>query len=166
MSDLIEIRSARIVSDGTRRISLIRQWDRTKRFMVVVGLNPSTADAEKDDQTIRRVRHFARREGCGGLYMVNLHDFRATQPADLWKHLGGYGEKLSFHPQSYLGQALKMGGLNVAAWGAFKNEPNARREFLRTFSRVKLFCLGKTQTGAPRHPSRLPNDQPLEEFRL
>ncbi|MEQ8317967.1 MAG: DUF1643 domain-containing protein [Phycisphaerales bacterium] len=50
-----------------------------------VMLNPSTADANSDDQTLRRVRGFSASacKGVGRIVVVNLYAFRATNPADL-----------------------------------------------------------------------------------
>jgi len=160
------IKSASFDFHKAHRYSLYRQWDRTKRFMVMVGLNPSVADAQTDDQTIRRGMHFARREDCGGLYMVNLHTVIATDPKDLWLYLGGHGEQIArwLSPRTHLGGAMNMGGLIVPAWGGFRGEPIVRQRFLELFGQKDLFCLGRTKSGAPRHPSRLPNAQKLERF--
>jgi hypothetical protein len=46
-------------------------------------LNPSTADATKDDPTSRRCANFARDWGYGTMLMVNLFAYRATNPKDL-----------------------------------------------------------------------------------
>jgi hypothetical protein len=47
-------------------------------------MNPSTADENKDDPTIRRCVQFASSWGCGGLCMANLFALRATKPAELF----------------------------------------------------------------------------------
>ena len=159
-----EYRAAKFSHQKRNRHSLTRQWDRSKRFMVVVGLNPSIAGVEKDDQTIRRVRHFAKREGCGGLHMVNLVTFIATQPRDMWAQLGGFGEKIVLQHSSHLDCAMRMGGKILAAWGAFKGEEVLRAKFLERYHDKEIWCLGRTKSGAPRHPSRLPNNQPIERF--
>lgn len=52
--------------------------------MVFVMLNPSTADADLDDPTIRRCIGFARDTfKAGGLTVVNLFAWRATKPDEL-----------------------------------------------------------------------------------
>ena len=45
---------------------------------MVIMLNPSTADADQDDSTIRRLIGFAKRWGNGVLNVVNLYAYRST----------------------------------------------------------------------------------------
>ena len=65
------------------RYALWRTWDPARAPLVFVGLNPSTADETQDDPTIRRCLGFARDFGCGGLHMLNIFAFRATNPDEL-----------------------------------------------------------------------------------
>ncbi len=53
------------------------------KHVLVCGLNPSTADTERDDPTSRRVIGFARREGATRLTMINLYAARTTDPRRL-----------------------------------------------------------------------------------
>ena len=46
-------------------------------------LNPSTADGETDDATIRVCRGRALRMGYGGIIVVNLFAYRATSPDNM-----------------------------------------------------------------------------------
>src|SRR4028119_2392792 len=73
------------IFDPTRtyRYALWRTWDAARPPVAFVLLNPSTADARRDDPTIRRCANFARTWGFGGLEVVNLFAFRATHPTDL-----------------------------------------------------------------------------------
>lgn len=66
----------------TWRYQLWRRWNGTP-LIIIIGLNPSTADESYNDPTITRCMGFAQREGYGGLLMLNLFAFRATAPADL-----------------------------------------------------------------------------------
>ena len=54
---------------GRYRWSLSRAWDAdlSKPWIAFIMLNPSTADAEQDDPTIRRCVAFAKAWGFGGL---------------------------------------------------------------------------------------------------
>ncbi len=65
------------------RYSLSRTWNESLQRIVFIGLNPSTADAQHDDPTVRRCIGFARRWGYGGLTLVNLFAYRTTEPAEL-----------------------------------------------------------------------------------
>ena len=67
---------------GTWRYELPREWGNGNR-LVVVMLNPSTADAEKDDPTIRRVIGFAKSHGFGNLLVLNIFALRSTDPDGL-----------------------------------------------------------------------------------
>ena len=51
--------------------------------LIVMGINPSTADAEKPDPTIRKVMGFAEKNGFDSFVMINVYPQRATAPKDL-----------------------------------------------------------------------------------
>ena len=78
------IEKGAIISDCNKyRYSLWRIWDKEKPIFTFVGLNPSTADHEQDDRTIRRCINFAKSWGGGGIYMANLFAYRATEPQEM-----------------------------------------------------------------------------------
>lgn len=78
-----QLRGAVISDDGRYRYRLWRTWAPELPRMAWIMLNPSTADAEVDDPTIRRCVGFAKREGCGGIEVVNLYAYRSTDPSVL-----------------------------------------------------------------------------------
>src|SRR5437868_12651695 len=71
--------SAVISPCGKFRYRLTRQWGEGAALPFVM-LNPSTADAEQDDPTIRKCVGFAKRMGYDGIEVVNLYAYRATKP--------------------------------------------------------------------------------------
>src|SRR5271154_3410516 len=79
------ISTADISEDGLYRYWLTRTWDPTKPVLNWIMLNPSTADANKDDATIRRCMNFAKHWHYGGIAVYNLFAFRATDPKVLLK---------------------------------------------------------------------------------
>lgn len=146
----------------THRYLLTRGWGRARR-MVLLMLNPSTADATTDDPTIARVTRFAIREGCGGLAVLNLFALRATDPDELARSADPVGpdnddmiDALTADP----GQPV------VLAWGAIAyrsaHRPRTDAVTARLQARgVPLRCLGRTRAGHPRHPLYLPATAPL-----
>jgi len=123
-----------------------------------VMLNPSTADHTNDDPTIRRCRGFARRWGCNGLKVANLYALRSTDPAGLWRHPNPIGPDNDDH----LMQLAAEHGDVVCAWGANAQQPRVETfTFLMGKLGVRLWCLGTTKAGAPRHPLYVKSDQRL-----
>ena len=98
---------------GLYRYLLTRTWDAQCERVVFIGLNPSTADATEDDPTIRRIIGFARSWGYGGVDMLNLFAFRATDPSDLKAAVDPVGPK----NDRYLAEYTSRSHATVAAWG-------------------------------------------------
>lgn len=140
-----------VISDcGRYRYRLNRSWDRMKATAGFIMLNPSIADATQDDPTIRRCVGFARAWRCGGLCVVNLFAFRATDPADLFAAAEPVGPENDDHIRAVLRQCRPV----VAAWGAHGGHlgrDRAVREIIAAVG-VSVFCLGRTKAGQPRHP--------------
>lgn len=156
------ISSAAIPRNGLYRYKLIREWD-TGPEMVFIMLNPSTADHQDDDPTIRRCIHFAKREGCGSLRVENLFGYRATDKNLMF----AAGRKSVGNTDRYISDAvINHTGPIVAAWGSDKRAV-ARAEFVKRYLmawKIKVWCFGKTKSGAPKHPLYLSNDTKLERF--
>lgn len=154
---------------GQYRYGLYRTLSRYARAMLFVMLNPSIADGQTNDNTIRRCVSFARREGCGDLFVVNMFAWRATKPADLFRENAaghdivgpetkGWIRMLAGHvTQEYLQR-----GHIVCAWGpqgTFMRHDQTVLSWLSEYG--PLSCLGFAQDGSPRHPLMLPKDAPL-----
>jgi hypothetical protein len=150
-----------ISDDGQYRYVLNRRWDGSLPVMAWVALNPSTADGETDDMSIGRMCGFARREGCGGICVLNAFALRATNPAVLRRHPDPVGPDNDAWLE---GLAAAPDGPVVAAWGANAAQPWARprrAQVLAILAPVPLWCLGLTADGEPRHPCRLDASTPL-----
>lgn len=147
------------------RYRLWRYWETINhKPMVFIMLNPSTADASVDDPTIRRCIGFAKREGHNGVEVVNLYAGRATKPADLFKMADPSGPE--WLPKLRQVIASPDGCRFIAAWGANPKAGKRAKTVARSFrdAGLPLLCLGKTKSGAPRHPLYAKNDQPLERY--
>lgn len=86
-------RSAVLSDCKTYRYALWRQFGESERCAAFIMLNPSTADAETDDPTIRRCVDFAASWGCGRLLVLNLFAVRATSPKDMKAHTAPSGRR-------------------------------------------------------------------------
>lgn len=171
MGDIVRS-TAHLSPDGLYRYTLTRHWD-GRPMIVFCMLNPSTADAARDDPTIRRVMAFARREGCGGVKVVNLFALRATDPAALKEAENPFGinnDRVIKSAARYVITANRYGHNQVrfvAAWGTGGSLYNASGRTLEAIEKLRrgglqVFCLGITGEGFPRHPLYVPADQPLE----
>lgn len=157
--------SAAFSGNGLHRYLLYREWDRLAPNAVFIGLNPSTADENTDDPTIRRCINFARREGCGSLTMLNLYSFRATNPRDLVDALGaGVAIEDDEHPK-WWADNLAEASVTVAAWGASASSLRLPPSKALAGCTDDLRCLGTTKDGFPRHPLYVKGDTPLVPFR-
>lgn len=120
-----------------------------------VMLNPSTATADHDDATIRRCMSLsASHFGVNDLAVVNLYALRSTDPAKLWKSPDPVGPENDRVLRGALRRCAQTGSSAVFAWGAqaeaWRVETVA--DMARGLLRLKLFHLGLTKDGQPRHP--------------
>jgi hypothetical protein len=127
-------------------------------------LNPSTADAETDDPTIRRCMSFARREGAGGIIVVNLFGLRATDPHELSLAVDPFGPENEEAIRAVVQQAAYTTMPVVCAWGAsvIRCADTLALRDLKAWG--SLCCLGKTKHGHPKHPLYVRGEQPLVAF--
>lgn len=154
---------ARLSSCGLYRYSLERWWNTSHYARYFIMLNPSTADASVDDPTIRRCIGLAKRDGYGGIVVINLFAFRATSPADMKRADDPIGPENDGHIWSTLGGLVPENvrpGTIIAAWGAHGAFRKRAAEVEQAAKRagVDLFCFGFTNQGTPRHPLYLPGD--------
>ena len=156
---------------GTYRYSLTRRIPQALRWVkpcLFVMLNPSTADAELDDPTIRRCVGFAQSWGCTELEVVNLFALRSTDPKALNKHADPVGPKNDEYTLEAIQRARH--GVIVAAWGAHKfpkvgYQAEQFRYLLQVGGYAKAQCLGMNADRSPKHPLYLKSDSQLIEFK-
>jgi hypothetical protein len=166
---------AHISPCGLYRYDLWRQWSTAPKLAFVM-LNPSTADALTNDQTIEACIRFAKRDGYGGIVVRNLFAFRTVSPrilADAHRHgVDVVGE----HADVWLGslmhsdEAEAVGGV-VAAWGKGSGIPKQLME--ERIEMVMHDVLDVQETlalhpdpyrGQSPHPLYLKNDTPIGDW--
>jgi hypothetical protein len=138
---------------------LERAWGKGASRLLVIGLNPSTADASVDDPTIRRCVSFAKAFGFDGLLVGNLFAARATDP----NHLESFADPIGPDNDSWIRKLQVRAERVVVAWG------NGGRLGGRSEDVMKVlrspYCLGTTRYGEPRHPLYLHQSTQLEPYR-
>jgi len=136
------------------RYQLDRSWTkRTSRKSTVtfIGLNPSTADAESDDPTIRKCTTYAQSWGYNRLIMVNLFAWKTTDPKGLMEPKDPVGTKNDQH----ITRAVNESSLVLACWGEHGTLLNRADELRSQYPR-RLHCLQVNFSGEPTHPLYLP----------
>jgi hypothetical protein len=156
--------SATFSLDRAYRYMLTRRWG-PGPVLTWIMLNPSTADALKDDPTIRACIKFARRDGYGGIVVVNLFALRSPHPGVLAAHTSPVG------PLNNAVISAVCGREAAAAWGAGGSLLGRDKAVAGMLAGTDLRCLGLTKDGFPKHPlargrSRIPDDEPWHDFRL
>lgn len=151
---------------GTFRYRLWRIWNPEKPRAMWVMLNPSTADASRDDPTIRKCMEFAKRWGCGGIEVVNLYAYRSSSPRALASAGYQVGPKNVETLRAMLSDLLNHVGPVVAAWGTHAAPMHG------DWFRVEADNAGRTlhylrlnKDGSPGHPLYIPYETKLTEWR-
>lgn len=145
-------RGSAVLSDcGRYRYRLTRTIGPGRRSICWIMLNPSTADADADDPTIRKVVGFSRRWSYDRIVVVNLFAWRATKPRELARAEDPIGPE----NDSHIGSAVIDADLVVAAWGVEGSHLISGRAFHvthRLLAAVDMHVIGTTTNGSPGHP--------------
>jgi hypothetical protein len=148
--------------DRQYRYRLWRTWDPTRRPLLFVLLNPSTADGSRNDPTVARCILRAQRLGYGGLEVVNLFAYCATEPRVMKAHADPIGRD----NEAAIADAAARAGKIIGGWGNHGTHMNRGRNVairLRDLG-YTLHHLGVTQVGQPQHPLYVSYDVQPQEF--
>ncbi len=135
------------------------QHDAYAKYLMVIGLNPSTADETKDDPTIRKCIGFAERWGFGALCMTNLFAWRDTKPENMKRVLVPEGETIDSETSRncyWLRKIAGGAGMILAAWGKHGSYRDRAETVRRILHGRKLHALKLNQDGSPMHPLYVP----------
>lgn len=138
---------------------MARTWDETKSKVLVIMLNPSTANDIQDDDTIRKLKNKVTAWGYGGMCVGNLYAYRTPYPKVLKRVSDPEGPE----NRKYIRDMINSGSFQrvVYAWGNGEKEPQWLRELVR-----EPYCIALSKKGIPRHPGRLKNGLTLVKFRV
>jgi hypothetical protein len=126
-------------------------WDEQKPLILFIGLNPSNGDAEKDDQTLIKIRKFVlnyQNGNYGGFYIGNLFAFVTSKPTELLKSKEPVGVENNWH---LLQMAAKC-KMVICMWGNDGILGRRDREVCELLGFKKLYCFSITKDGSPMHP--------------
>ena len=163
-----------IISDcGLYRYRLERHRLSGSGAVAWIMVNPSTADADNDDATIRKVIGFTERLGGGWAIVGNKFAYRATDIHALHALDPHRGPAIARGPDNdrHLAEIMRAAPLVIAAWGPLHKLPKSMRRRWRAVCEIadqsgaKLMCLGVANDGQPRHPLMLAYDTPLIEWK-
>lgn len=160
-------RAATISKDGRYRYVLHRDnlmygdamAPKNRQGRVVwIMLNPSTADANIDDPTIRRCMNFTRDWGYNNMSVVNLFALRATDPRELRDHVETKDElKMNL---DYIGSEAGWNNpdLVICAWGTHGALRQRNKLVIGQLIEIgaNLNVLRLSEDRHPAHPLYLP----------
>lgn len=139
--------------------------------LITIGINPSTAEPDNLDNTLKSVERIAHGNGFDSFIMFNVYAERATNPDDMDKI---FNEKLHNENMKAFRFVLEHAGDKPsvwAAWGAIIE----KRSYLKTCV-ADMVRIGNeydaawykagavSKAGHPHHPLYLKKDERLELF--
>ena len=141
------------------RYLLRRTWDNRRPRTLFVMLNPSTADAEVDDATIRSCIRLCRAWSFGSFEVVNLFGWRATDPDELSR----VDDPIGPENDTFAEAAIIRNDMTICAWGANPIADTQKGAMFDLIGRHRpaAWCLGLTKHGAPKHPLHIKTGTPL-----
>lgn len=157
---IITGRDAEFSECGKYRYALGRQFQHGIGICVFVMLNPSTADAELDDPTIRRCMNYAHEWGFCRLVVVNIFAWRSTDPKVLKKLPDPIGPQNDGVIMREVSKAQQV----ICAWGAHGGLYHRGRKMLTLLEEHWPRHLGLTKAGQPKHPLYLKADTQPQRF--
>ena len=162
------------------RLRLSRDWGQGPRALVI-GCNPSNADASRDDPTVRWWNAWFASNGFSGYDAMNLYPFVSSSPAECRGIVDGgiHGDwethdLLKFVNLPALQGAAKGASQVFVCWGAIAWDQDWIEYVVEAVQvangKPELWCWGETASGAPKHPlargkHRIPADQPAVVWR-
>lgn len=171
-------REATISDDGLYRFDLRRAVEpgcvckrcmvnsrKYRGYVLWVLANPSTADAVADDATERRGWSFTESWGYGEMYFVNINPFRSTDPK-LVQPLSLETEAMN---AGYLVHHAERAAIIICAWGTHADKQLTARAvgiLKRAAPEGKIYTLGLTRDGSPKHPLYLSADTPPQIWNI
>jgi hypothetical protein len=149
------LRKAKFSIDKKHRYELSRHWDLSKSDILFIMLNPSIANEDIDDPTIKRLISFTREFKHGGFFVANLFTYITPYSKTLDTSIGL--TKLNLKTIKNLVNKVDE---VIYAWGNSIKEPLELKNLVKNPK-----CFGKNLNGTPKHPLYLSSNSKLIKFR-
>lgn len=140
--------------------------------LICIGINPSTAEPDNLDNTLKSVERIALGNGFDSFIMFNVYAQRATSPKDMEKELNKHLHSENMKAFDYVLSLSKNTPCVWAAWGTIIKE----RDYLVDCV-LDMIEIGKNYNarwvsagarskngGHPHHPLYLKKDSSIEDF--
>lgn len=153
-------------ADRVYRYCLWRIWRNiaAPKFCMFLMLNPSTADDDSLDPTLRRCQDFAQAWDMDGMAICNLFAFRSTDPEAMKAADDPCGEDNDLWIARIAGDATTI----ICGWGvhgSHQRRDDAVRVLFNSIGK-ELHCLGTNKDGSCKHPLYTPANTLLEKYNL
>ena len=143
---------------------------RGKNPLICLGINPSTAQPDKLDNTLKSVERIALGNGFDSFIMFNVYAQRATNPDSMEKVCNPLLHQENLEAFRYVLSISDKPAI-WAAWGAIiekrKYLPACLRDLLAVGNEygAQWYCAGAiTKKGHPHHPLYLRKDEQIKPF--
>ena len=143
---------------------------RGDRPLVCIGVNPSTAEPDRLDPTLKSVERVARNNGYDSFLMFTVYAQRATRPDDMERTCSEELHRANMEAFDYI-LSLSDAPAVWAAWGSIIERRGYLKDCLSDMIAIgerrgaSWYTAGKRSVkGHPHHPLYLRADSPLEPF--
>ena len=143
---------------------------RGKKPLICIGINPSTAEPDNLDNTLKSVERIALGNGFDSFIMFNVYAQRATDPNAMEKTCNLRLHKENLEAFRYV-LSISQEPAVWAAWGAIIEKRDYLADCVRDMVTVgqtfgaDWYCAGAiTKKGHPHHPLYLRKDEKLKPF--
>jgi len=143
---------------------------RGKNPLICIGINPSTAQPDDLDNTLKSVERIAHGNGFDSFIMFNVYAQRATDPDTMEQTCNALLHKENLEAFRYVLSISKTPAV-WAAWGTIIEKRTYLPDCVRDMVSVGMeygaswYCAGKrSKKGHPHHPLYLRKDEKLQSF--
>ena len=183
--ELVTFRQALTAADAPNEAYDVKKWlyapnfyseyryilgTRGKNPLICIGINPSTAEPDNLDNTLKSVERIASGNGFDSFIMFNVYAQRATDPDAMEKECNSALHKENLEAFRYVLSISEKPAV-WAAWGAIIEKRAYLADCVRDMVRVgqeygaKWYCAGAvTKKGHPHHPLYLRKDEKIKAF--